>query len=193
MAKLHPIILAVGRDQIFPDWAVMSEARRQHALRVGRLLWKWSRKLDHRKKKRIRWRAAGLLHDALKGESPAVLRRQLPDAAEWSDPLLHGPVCAARLREEGVSDKALLRAVAYHTTGHPKFSRLGQALYMADYLDPGRRGMVRTRADWRRRMPDDWDSVLEEVAASKISTLLDRRVPIPAVAADFWRDITTRD
>lgn len=169
----------------------MSPARREHTQRVGRLLWKWSRALGHRKRKSQRWRAAGVLHDALKEEMPATLRDELGAAAEgWADPLLHGPACAKRLEDLGVDDPRLTQAIAFHTTGHPDFRSLGQALYIADYLDPGRKRMVRKRADWRRRMPLDWQAVLEEVAAAKISTLLERRVPIPDVTAEFWRSIT---
>ncbi|MCG8467469.1 MAG: HD domain-containing protein [Gemmatimonadetes bacterium] len=187
MAQLHPIIEAAGRDQIHPPWAVMSESRREHTVRVGRLLWKWSKALGYKRKKRLRWRAAGLLHDALKGEDPAILRGEVEGGHRWPDPLLHGPACAARLRAGGVRDEKLLLAITYHTTGHPSFGNLGQALYIADYLDPGRWGKVRKRAEWRRRMPFDWRAVLEEVAAAKITSLIDRRVPIPPVTADFWR------
>ncbi len=168
----------------------MSDERRSHTERVGRLLWKWSKALDLKKKKRIRWRAAGLLHDALKDVDPWRLREEVEGSDAWADPLLHGPACASRLRAEGVHDERLLQAITYHTTGHPDFGSLGQALYVADYLDPGRRGMVRKRGDWRRRMPFDWSSVMEEVAAAKISTLLSRRVPISDVTAAFWRQIT---
>lgn len=190
LANLHPTIRVAGSARRHPSWAVMSDARRLHTQRVGRLLWKWSKALEYKKKKRIRWRAAGILHDALKEEKPARLRGEVEDPDRWADPLLHGPACASRLRSEGVEDERLLQAIMYHTTGHPDFGALGQGLYVADYLDPGRRSMVRQRADWRRRMPLDWYAVLEEVAASKISTLLTRRVPIPDVTAAFWREIT---
>jgi len=164
----------------------MSEARREHTIRVGRLLWKWSRALEFKRRKRIRWRAAGVLHDSLKEEAPDVLRGEIASGALWPDPLLHGPACAARLRAAGVRDEKLLLAIMYHTTGHASLGRLGQALYMADYLDPGRYGKVRKRAEWRRRMPFDWEAVLEEVAAAKIKSLIDRGVPIPRVTMDFW-------
>lgn len=189
MAILHPIIEAAGREQKHPSWAVMSKARRDHSIRVGRLLWKWSAVLELKKRKRIRWRAAGILHDCLKGETPSVLRREVEGAESWPDPLLHGPACAERLRGLGVSDEKLLLAIAHHTTGHAGLGRLGQALYMADYLDPGRYGKVRKRADWRRRMPLEWQDVLEEVAAVKIKSLIDRRVAVPTTTVNFWNGL----
>lgn len=168
----------------------MSDARREHTIRVGRLLWKWSRSLEFKKRKRIRWRAAGILHDSLKEEDPNVLRGEIEGGQLWADPLLHGPACAARLRAAGVRDEKLLLSIAHHTTGHASLGKLGQALYMADYLDPGRYGKVRKRAGWRRRMPFDWHAVLEEVAAAKVKSLIDRRVAIPVVTVDFWNGLT---
>ena len=190
MVRLHPIIRAAAYDRALPSWAVMSDVRRKHVEGVGRLLWNWSKALKLDKSNQARWRAAGLLHDVLKGVDPKILREEVGNADVWSDPLLHGPACASRLRADGVEDEKLLQAIAYHTTGHPGFDSFGQALYIADYLEPGRRGMVRKRADWRRRMPFDWHAVLEEGGASKITILLERRVPIPQVTAEFWRDIT---
>ena len=190
MAKLHPVLRAAGGDGALPDWVRMSPARHAHAERVGKLLWKWGKALDLSKRERRRWRAAGLLHDALKDERPRVLRDLVTEASDWPGPLLHGPACAELLRREGVDDESFLLAISHHTTGHPDFDRLGEALYLADYLEPDRRGMAMRRASWRRRLPDDWEQVLIEVAASKIGTLLDRQVPIPGVTSRFWRRLT---
>ncbi|WP_419164324.1 HD domain-containing protein [Candidatus Palauibacter sp.] len=190
MPRLHPIIHAAGAEGRHPDWAVMSPARRRHTERVGQLLWEWSGTLGHDRMRRIRWRAAGLLHDALKDESPETLGPEVEDAGAWSGSLLHGPACANRLRAAGVEDASLLRAIAFHTTGHADFRALGRALYMADYLEPGRTGLARERADWRRRMPSDGCAVLGEVATAKIGNLLHRGIPISPVTAGFWRAVT---
>ena len=191
MAKLHPIIRAAAREGAWPEWAEMSPGRQAHSERVGKLLGKWARELDLSKRERRRWRAGGLLHDALKDARPAKLRKRMIDPEGWPDPLLHGPACAERLRADGVEDEGFLLAVSHHTTGHADFDALGEALYMADYLDPGRRGLKLRRSDWRRRMPGEWHDVLIEVAASKIGTLLARQVPIPAVTKDFWNKHTS--
>lgn len=193
LAKLHPIIHTAGAEGRHPDWAVMTEARRRHTLRVGWLLWDWSRALGLDEAERIRWRAAGLLHDALKDAPPATLRPDVEDAEAWPPPLLHGPACASRLRAAGVDDASFLSAIAFHTTGHADFRALGQALYMADYLERGRRHPGPERAVWRRRMPSDWRGVLADVATAKIATILRRRIPISTTTADFWRAITTPD
>lgn len=186
MAKLHPTVRAAGSDGDFPDWAKVSPGRREHSRRVAKLLGNWAKALELSKTERRRWRAAGILHDAMKDVSPATLRRKMKKPGRWADPILHGPACAERLAAEGVDDEALLLAIAHHTTGHADFDALGEALYMADYLDPGRRRLKIRRREWRGRMPGEWHDVLVEVAASKIELLLERQVKIPKVTMKFW-------
>lgn len=134
---------------------------------------------------RRRWRAAGILHDALRDASPEELRsgEGLPD---WPDALLHAPACAARLRREGVDDDALLLAVAHHPVGHPDFGPLGDHLYMADYLEPGREFAEERRARLRGRMPDDGEAVLVEVIRDRLRHLLDRDAPILEASIRYW-------
>ncbi len=51
--------------------------------------------------------------------------------------LLHGPVGAAWLREEGsVTDRDVLEGVHWHTTSHPDLAPVGQVVFLADKLDP---------------------------------------------------------
>ncbi len=53
--------------------------------------------------------------------------------------LLHGRAGAAFLRDEfKLEDIEILQAVRWHTTGHPDMGKLGQILFVADYLEPGR-------------------------------------------------------
>ncbi|MFV1988035.1 MAG: HD domain-containing protein [Gemmatimonadota bacterium] len=188
LEALHPIILAAA-DGDLPEWTVMSEVRRDHAERVARLMRKWAKARGLRRADRVRWSAAGFIHDALKGVAPAKLRKEYDIAGGWPDPVLHGPACAARLAAEGVKDRALLRAVAHHTTGHRKFDLLGSSLYLADYLDPGRRSGRGRRRVLRSRLPDEHDAVLAAVAAARIGTLLERRLQIPKVTVEFWSEV----
>ncbi|MEX2598689.1 MAG: bis(5'-nucleosyl)-tetraphosphatase (symmetrical) YqeK [Dehalococcoidia bacterium] len=51
--------------------------------------------------------------------------------------LLHGPVGAGWLREEGaVTDPAVLEGVHWHTSAHPDLAPVGQVVFIADKLDP---------------------------------------------------------
>lgn len=54
--------------------------------------------------------------------------------------LLHAKVGSFLAREKyGVNDKAILDAITYHTTGRPNMSTLDKIIYIADYIEPGRR------------------------------------------------------
>lgn len=89
---------------------------------------------------------AGLMHDyarSLPGErllAEAQKRQLVVDPSEEQEPgLLHGPVAAALLKEQGlVTDPATLEAIRWHTTGRPGMGLLEKVVWLADYIEPGR-------------------------------------------------------
>ncbi len=89
---------------------------------------------------------AGLLHDYGKGYPLGRLRQEARrlelalDRITLAEPkLLHAPVGAALLSEElGIFDPAVIKAVAYHTTGRSRMSLLEKVVYLADFIEPGR-------------------------------------------------------
>ncbi|MBP2019947.1 putative HD superfamily hydrolase involved in NAD metabolism [Symbiobacterium terraclitae] len=103
---------------------------------------------------------AALMHDYAKPLPPAALLAEAvrlgltPDPVERAQPhLLHGPVAAALLAEEGlVTDREVLQAIASHTTGRAGMSLLEKVIYLADYVEPGRRfaGVEEIRAEAER-------------------------------------------
>ena len=53
--------------------------------------------------------------------------------------LLHGPVGAAWLRQEGtITDPEVLEGVRWHTTAHPGLTPVGRVVFLADKLDPAK-------------------------------------------------------
>mgnify|MGYP001050668908 FL=1 len=91
---------------------------------------------------------AGLLHDCakpLKGEEQIALceKYQLDISdVERLNPsaLLHAKVGAYLAQSRyGVTVPDILNAIKYHTTGRPKMSKLEKILYIADYIEPGRK------------------------------------------------------
>ncbi len=53
--------------------------------------------------------------------------------------LLHGPVGAAWLRQEGtITDPEVLEGVRWHTTAHPDLAPVGKVVFLADKLDPAK-------------------------------------------------------
>lgn len=189
--SLHPVIRAAGAGEELPDWARLGEERLAHSRRVAELMERWAARTGLGESDRLRWSAAGLLHDALKDVSPEELEDLVPDP--WPPSVLHGPACARRLADAGVDDPPLLLAIAHHSTGHPGFDRLGEALYMADYLEPGREGEVARRSKLRSRLPEEHDAVLRAVAAAKIGSLIRKRLPLPDVTVDFWNALSRPD
>lgn len=95
---------------------------------------------------------AGILHDCAKCLS---YKKQLSlceknhvqlsemEAKEGS-PLLHAKAGSVLAREKyGITDEDILNAICYHTTGRPGMSPLEKIIYIADYIEPGRRHMKR--------------------------------------------------
>lgn len=186
-ADLHPLIERAGREGRLPDWAFVDPSRRAHIRRVVELIDHWAEELGVEPEDRVRWCAAARFHDALKGHDPAELRVWAnPDLP---DPILHGPACAGRLRAVGVDDEPVLLAIGYHSVGHPGFDELGQYLYLADYLEPGRKSRTARRERLRSRLPEAREEVLIEVAALRIGRLLDKRLPILQATRDFWNHL----
>ncbi len=90
---------------------------------------------------------AGMVHDYGKVYSGEELRRLaremnlVLDRVTMAEPgLLHAPVGAALLPVKlGIRDVGIIEAVTYHTTGRQDASLLEKIVYLADYIEPGRR------------------------------------------------------
>ncbi|WP_329684450.1 HD domain-containing protein [Longimicrobium sp.] len=163
---LGPVARAAARGEL-PDWARASEKRRAHIGRVAALLGEWARGLGLSAAEQERWLAAGWLHDVLREAPPEELRPLVPEAFRALPPkLLHGPAAAERLA--GEADAELLEAIRYHTLGSARFGTLGRALYLADFLEPGRRYEPEWTASLRARMPHDLDAVMRDVVRARV-------------------------
>ena len=186
---MHPLLNAAAEGDL-PEWARAGERRRAHVARVSALMGDWADQLGLGSHERGRWRAAGLLHDALRDGDPELLRMAVPPGmADLPPKLLHGPAAAERLRQEGVDDDLFLRAIAYHTLGHPALDRLGRALYLADYLEPGREDMPPGTAALRSRCPAEMDDVMRDVAARRVARLLETKKPLRPETVAFWNRV----
>lgn len=90
---------------------------------------------------------AGLLHDCGKFapvEKQIALCKQydleLTDAELQIPALIHAKLGAYLARETyGIHDRRILDAVLYHTTGKPNMNMLEKIIYLADYIEPGRK------------------------------------------------------
>lgn len=187
-APLHPMVERAAGGEL-PDWAVAGTRRREHIERVRRLLERWAEELQLPERECIRWCAAGTLHDALRDAPPRELRPRVPPSLRHlPGKVLHGPAAAVRLRREGVHDPGLLRAVAYHTVGHPRLDAAGQALFVADVAEPGRRDRVEWRRDLRDRFPHRSAEVLAEVIRARLTWQLEAGQRLDPRSVRFWND-----
>lgn len=89
---------------------------------------------------------AALLHDYCKfwpeERMKGIIReQQLPrDLLDHHVELWHAPVGAEVVRQElKMENEVILDAIRYHTTGRPKMSLLEKVVFLADYIEPGRR------------------------------------------------------
>jgi 2-amino-4-hydroxy-6-hydroxymethyldihydropteridine diphosphokinase len=171
-----------------PDWACVSDKRTQHIARVVALLDDWARVMCLEPDEARAWRDAGRLHDALRDASEADLRALVPDGGAWAE-MLHGPAAAARLASEGERRADVLDAIRYHTVGHAAWSRTGRALYMADFLEPGRPFARADRAFLARQVPHDFDGVFRQVVRERIAwTIREGKVLFPETVA-LWNGL----
>ena len=167
---LTPLVRDAAEGRL-PAWTQAKPSRREHMARVAALMRTWAQQLGLPGDEVARWTAAGYLHDALRDADPDELRPAVP--AEYSElpgKLLHGPAAAERLA--GQADDELVGAVRCHTVGSPKFGVLGRALYLADFLEPGRTFAPEWTESLRRRMPGEMEAVLREVVEARIGHVM---------------------
>jgi 2-amino-4-hydroxy-6-hydroxymethyldihydropteridine diphosphokinase len=174
-----------------PDWAVVTNRRRAHIARVADLARAWAEVSGLSESETRRWVQAAVLHDSLRDADPAVLRKEVPpEFGDWPNQVLHGPAAAARLRAQGGYDEGVLTAITFHTVGHPDLDDAGRALYLADFLEPGRTFDPISRAAWRARMPHDRDAVLREVVAARLRHMIGSHRPVRLETLAFWNQVT---
>lgn len=162
--------IAAGDGTSFelPSWAQVSDKRKGHIARVAGLLARWADALSVPSDERQAWIDAGLFHDALKDAPDAELRALVGDVG-YEPQMLHGPAAAAYLERHGETRAGLLDAVRYHTIGYLDWDRTGRALYMADFLEPGRSFARRDRAFLAAQVPSNFDGVFQQVVRAKLA------------------------
>jgi len=95
----------------------------------------------------VKAQIAGLLHDCAKYLTEKELLQEgkrlglsMTKEERRSPQLLHGRVGAWYAKERyGIEEEEILSAICYHTTGKPNMSLLEQIVFVADYMEPGRK------------------------------------------------------
>ena len=171
-----------------PSWAKVTERRRQHIARVTALLDEWATALRLDADERQAWHDVGVLHDALRDANEEELRRITGDAERpWH--ILHGPAVALVLGDAGEGRGEVLEAIRWHTLGSASWARTGKALYMADFLEPGRPFLQADRAFLAAHVTADFDGVFRQVVRTRIEwTVREGKMLFPETA-DLWNSI----
>src|SRR5688572_2473980 len=173
---------------VLPTWARVSDRRLAHIHRVTALLDRWAAELKMPPDEARNWHDVGAWHDALRDADEAELRHWAGDAV-WPVTVLHGPAAARRLASEGETRQDVLEAIRWHTLGNPAWGRTGRALYMADFLEPGRPFSRSEREFLARTLPSDFDGVFRQVLHLRLEWTLREGKPVFPETAALWNQV----
>jgi HD superfamily phosphohydrolase YqeK len=175
-------------EPVLPPWAEVGDKRRAHIARVTALLDHWAAQLHLSAEDAQAWHDAGRWHDALRDASTETLRG-LADDPERPVETLHGPAAATLLAREGEARTDVLEAIRWHTVGQASWSRVGRALYMADFLEPGRQFARADRAFLADHLVHDFDGVFRQVVRMRIEwTVREGKALFPETVA-LWNQV----
>jgi predicted HD superfamily hydrolase involved in NAD metabolism len=127
---------------------------------------------------------AALLHDCSRRYSRRELLKKARALGLKIDPirklepkLFHAEISASLARKEfGIKSPAVLRAIAGHTTGNPKMTKLEKIIYLADHVEQKR--TFPGVNELRRLAFQDLDQAVFEASSATISYLLAKKLPI---------------
>ncbi len=128
---------------------------------------------------------AGLLHDCAKclaGDTKIKLCKKYHlsvSEIERSNPsLLHAKLGAfLAAKKYHVKDKEIMNAIASHTTGCPNMSLLDKIIYIADYMEPGRKELP-NMAEVRKLAFTDIDACLYRILEDSLEYLNSKNEPV---------------
>jgi HD superfamily phosphohydrolase YqeK len=171
-----------------PAWAQVGERRQAHIARVVALLDRWAHDLHLAPDEASAWHDVGVFHDALRDAPEGELRR-LAGPVDLPLEVLHGPAAANLLVARGETRQAVLDAVRWHTVGYAGWGRTGRALYMADFLEPGRPFLRADRAFLAEQLPHDFDGVFRQVVRMRLEWTLREGKALFSEAVALWNAV----
>jgi 2-amino-4-hydroxy-6-hydroxymethyldihydropteridine diphosphokinase len=171
-----------------PRWAVVTPRRREHVARVTGLLVQWATELRLAPDEAAAWRDAGLLHDALRDLDEPELRRLAAD--ETSDVnVLHGPAAPRGSPPRARRARRCSTPCATTRSAARPWGRVGRALYMADYLEPGRKFARGDRAFLAAHAAHDFDGVFRQVVRQRLEWTLREGKGLHASTVAMWNAV----
>lgn len=173
---------------LLPPWAQVSAKRRLHIERVVSLLLQWSDQMELSTEAAAAWRDVGRWHDAYRDADETFLRLLTGDT-ERPVGLLHGPAAALTLKQDGESRGDVLDAIRWHTVGSSHWTSVGRALYMADFLEPGRMFMQADRAFLAAQVPRAFDAVFRQVVRLRLEWTIREGKSLAPETVALWNSV----
>lgn len=137
---------------------------------------------------------SAIFHDYAKfrplGEMKKIIIEQHfdPRLLQFNPELWHAPVGAYLVEKEvGIADSDILNAIRYHTSGKAGMSLLDKIIYIADYIEPGRKfpGVDEARELAQKNL----DEALIYSVRNTIQFLLNRNQSVYPDTFEFYNDL----
>ncbi len=171
-----------------PVWAKVSDKRVAHIERVTALLADWAAIMKLGPDDALLFVDAGRLHDTLR-DAPEEELRKITQNHQSPAGLLHGPAAATLLERHGECRSGLLDAIRYHTVGSAEWGMVGRALYMADYLEPGRKFSRQDRRFLSALVPNAFDAIFRQVVRLRLEWSVREGYPIVPETVALWNSL----
>ncbi len=171
-----------------PAWAQVTEKRAAHIQRVTGLLNSWAASMRLPAEQTRAFLDVGTWHDALRDAPESELRSITGNHTEPAA-LLHGPAAATLLQRDGERRQEVLDAIRYHTVGHSGWAMLGKALYMADFLEPGRKFSKQDRYFLSLQVPTAFEGVFRQVVRMRLEWTVREGNHVFPETIDLWNGL----
>ena len=145
---------------------------------------------------------AGLLHDCAKCFSDEKLlaicsknHLEVTEVEARNPYLLHGKVGAFIAKTDyQINDVSILNAICYHTTGHPDMTALEKIIFIADYIEPGRKQAPHL-TEIRKLAFEDLDQAMVKILEDTLAYLGngDGEIdPLTKTTYDYYKKLTVK-
>jgi predicted HD superfamily hydrolase involved in NAD metabolism len=124
---------------------------------------------------------AGLIHDCAKCLTTEEKLKKAEkfglniNKSERQDPeLLHGKLGAYYAKTKyGVTDREILDAITYHTTGRPEMTLMDKIIFVADYIEPNRK-IIKELPEIRQEAFTDIDKAIVHILKNTLDFLREK-------------------
>lgn len=137
---------------------------------------------------------AAIFHDYAKFRPKEEMKERLIRHGEderllqFHHELWHAPAGAILVKEEaGIEDADVLSAIRWHTTGRAGMTQLDKIVYLADYMEPGRKfpGVEDVRALAEQNL----DQAVLAAVRNSILFLMSKHQPVFPVTLELYNDL----